>query len=298
MRKRTFRDKNLKTRVSRAMTNLPQIITGFIAGVLLIETSSVARSEETLEEILRSVPADYHSSTKKVTEKLSRFRESTDKTKTQLFKKLDQIELSSRRIGGATAAKIINQVQSAKKWVDRGAEIEECDALLIPLFEYAERIAAARDEIGPCLKKLVDELNQDKQTKLVLKIEDVYSKLGGFANAEVVIKEKSIYKGFRTSLDGGDVITLRVEFGSIVDDRIEGKIERDWMYKGHPVHALRGALHGLKIFVETGETLSFGNNLDGNWKYEGYAFGKSIVGCYYGTTRKQKAGCGYFHVKK
>lgn len=254
-------------------------------------------AQDSLELLLATVPAQFDKKSESVERKLSVFREKAEKHKTLLFKQLDVVSNNALNAGGAVAATMIAQVQIAKRWVEDGGELEDCGNVLQWLFIYAECVARDREGITPAIQLLMRDLNRDGHHDLTLKLEEAFANLGGIAGARTVIKDNTVFKGFRTSLNGADLIPLRFEFNKVLDDKFVGKVERDWMYTGHPVHALGGKVHGLKMMAQTGDTLAFGNNLDGRWNYEAYVIGKSIVGCYYGATRKGKAGCGYFHVK-
>lgn len=61
---------------------------------------------------------------------------------------------------------------------------------------------------------------------------------------------------------------------------------------------MTGKIDGMKILVETGPTAAYGHKLDHNWKYEGYVIGDTILGRYYGKTRRGKPVDGLFHMKQ
>lgn len=104
---------------------------------------------------------------------------------------------------------------------------------------------------------------------------------------------------YRTTTDGKKTISLSVNFAarSDGDEQFVGRLERDFMYRGHPVHNLTGQFIGGNVTIQTGSVLAFGSKSDHAWTYHGCLIGRSIIGRYAGRDKKGKLKGGIFHLR-
>lgn len=250
------------------------------------------------ERRLREVPDIYASPRDVVLKKL---RDYYTWSGTQWLTAESQLQLQLAAVSQATgpASHKTLAVEATLKWL-RGAGGPPMDVDAINwMADFAGRIAGGRERVwqsmGPLIRRLNKAARQDDINELLNAFRQLDTVSQSDAAETVLIGRE--FSGYRVTPDGKHLISIRMRFGKGTDDQFTGRVERDFMYSGHPVHHLAGSFQGVYVRAQTGPVKAFGNKSDHAWTYAGCLIGRTLIGRYSGRNDKGKLKGGVFVVR-
>ena len=81
-----------------------------------------------------------------------------------------------------------------------------------------------------------------------------------------------------------------------IDGQFQGRIEKGYIYAGHPVFEVSGNVSGINFEARTGRKVELANRNDDLLAYKGQVVGRTIRGYFRGVTEKQKRTSGEFRL--
>ena len=270
---------------------IPMVLLGCLA------TSSPAWSQS-LEVVASLIPDDYKNRRERLQTRLEVYRDAELSAKGVVYEMADTLKRQTlARKGEVLGGETISQLNSFQDWLRSGGEIPAGDELAPLLVDYAQRIARARSVLQREVMTMTRSLEKAEQSELAEQLARSFERLGGVLDARSIVAEAD-FKGYRRH-DGSDTtLKLRVRFETVADNVFIARLERDWMYRGHPIHRLEGQMSGAIFEAMTGKSLAIGNGMDGSLHYRGYVMGNTILGTFQGHTRRGKPTQGTFRLDK
>lgn len=253
-------------------------------------------SPETLEECLQKIPDEYAAPRDRVIKTLERYRLTSAKLKASAVTDLDQRLGVAVRQAGPNSHQAL-AVKATFNWMQFREAPPKHAAALPWIVSYCERLMRAQTSAWRQLTTLNKLLVKDGHLEEALMLEAAFRRLETPRLLSENLISGRTFKGYRTTTDGKKLISILVRLNKGADSPFAGSIERDFMYRGHPVHNIQGQFDGRQVIMQTGSVKSFGNKGDHAWTYTGYLVGRSIVGRFTGHDKKGKRIGGLFHIR-
>lgn len=251
-----------------------------------------------LDDAVRNLPAEFERPAERVTSALYKYVEEERRLFSQfhrqLNKEIDKIQ-KNKKLDAAHATEYLNQLEQALVWLEKGEKLPAGDLTLSMIVDFASQVSSNRAKLINQVNRLAKKLNRADYSRSAAQILELAGKVGGRFNAQNIVSAGTLCRGYR--IHGGNPKNLQFRFGNVTGTRFSGKVERDWNYRGHPVHELNGKLDGISFQATTGRSLAYGSSIDNMWNYEGIVVGNYIIGRYFGTTRKGKQHADLFRVE-
>ncbi|MEZ6127690.1 MAG: hypothetical protein R3C59_03350 [Planctomycetaceae bacterium] len=165
------------------------------------------------------------------------------------------------------------------------------------IVSYADGIFAEQQKVLKSYSALVRKMTRDGRTTEVGILNAAVRRLEAIPKKDDQVLVGRVFKGYRTTTDGKALIPLLIRIETGTDESFYGKLEKDHMYSGHPVHEATGCCQGTSVNIQTGKLLEFGNNGDHAWTYGGMLFNRTIIGRYAGRDTKGRPKGGVFVVR-
>lgn len=252
-----------------------------------------------LESAIADVPSRFESTRSHVSKLLVKYRVPEAAIQHSLELELDSQRRSAENTyGEVVSARLVGQIASLQDWLKNRGNIPECDELFPLILRYAKEISDARNGLRVQTAKLIVQLERAGEKTTAQKIREAYEDLGGVLDTDATVSNGAVFVGYRKNVQAADPVTLRVTFQRVAGGQFLGKIEKDWMYRGHPTHQFSGRMDGAVLSAQTGQTLAFGNKTDSMWHYDAFVIGRTIVGEFKGLGKKGQLGGGYFRLDK
>ena len=269
----------------------------FVGVCLVFGTHSIRA--QSLELVLRQVPSGFQANEQRVTKILSKYREQESAIRADLRTQLANLKRSVLQSAGEVIGnRKLTQISALENWLKEGGDIPKCDELFPLVVTYAKEISAARSGLGVQTSKLVKQLDRAGYIALTQKIRTAYEDLGGVLDGDRALSNGAVFVGFRKHVNAADPMPVKMTFQKVAMGQVVGRVEKSWMYRGHPIHEMTGRLDGAVLSIQTGKTLALGNKSDGLWRYDAYVIGRTIIGEFKGYGKKRKLSGGYFRLDK
>ena len=253
---------------------------------------------QSLEVVASLIPDDYKNRRERLQSRLVTYRKSELTAKTKTYEVSEHLKQQMLlRKGEVLGGETIAQLNSLQEWLRSGGEIPPGDELAPLLVDHAQRIAKARGILQREIVTMTRSLEKAELSELAEQLARSFERLGGVLDARSIVADAD-FKGFRRH-DGSDKATkLRVRIETVADNVFIARVQRDWMYRGHPIHRLEGRIDGAIFEAMTGKSLAIGNAMDGSLRYRGYVMGNTILGTFEGRTNRGKPTKGTFRLDK
>lgn len=251
---------------------------------------------ETLEECLEKIPDEYAAPRDRVIKTLERYRQTSAKLKASAVNDLDQRLRVAQQQAGPTSHQAL-AVQATFNWMQFQQAPPKHAAALPWIVSYCERLMRAQTTAWRQLTTLNKLLVKEGHLEEALMLEAAFRRLETPRLLSQNLVSGRTFKGYRTTTNGKKLISILIRLNRGPESPFAGSIERDFMYRGHPVYNIKGQFDGLQVVMQTGSVKSFGNKGDHAWTYTGYLVGRSIVGRFTGHDKKGKRIGGLFHIR-
>lgn len=275
------------------------VVRSFLVGLLVLTGSGSVTADdppETLEECLERIPDAYTVPRDRVTKTLERYRLKAEKVKATAVADLQRRLQVAVQQAGPTSHQAL-AIKATYDWMMFRQAPPNHAAALPWIVTYCESIMRAQLSAWKQLTILNKLLVKDGHIEEATMLEAAFRRLETPRLISQNLISGRTFKGYRTTTDGKKLISILVQLNQGPESPVAGSIERDFMYRNHPVYNIQGQIDGLQVILQTGSVKSFGNKGEHAWTYTGYVIGQSIVGRFAGRDKKGKRKGGLFHIR-
>jgi len=251
-----------------------------------------------LEDLLVKIPDEFSPQRDNVEKRLKRYRDFSGANKIAAQKELTVRLNNAAQTTGPESHETL-AVQATLDWLNNGGSPPSNADDIMWIVGYAESVAKQQAFVWRHLAILMTKLAKAGHQDEAAMLHTAFLRLEAHHKDSENLLRGRLFKGYRTSTNGKHTISLSVKFSELSDsdEQFVGRLERDFMYKGHPVHNLTGQFVGGNVMIQTGSVLAFGSKSDHAWTYSGCLIGRSLIGRYAGRDKKGKPMGGAFHLR-
>ena len=248
-----------------------------------------------MELVLEKIPESRQRSN--VERALKQFQSKEMLADASLLKLLSKKEkIASSNPNRAVSGNDLAMIRSIKQWIKEGGILPPCDELIDDVARYASEVAKARAQMVGPTKALATSLQRQGLHAQAGALKESLSELGKILQTSETLKEGARWVGYRQHAGSKGQVRIRITIDSMVDGQFEGRIEKGYIYAGHPVFEVSGKISGINFEARTGRKVELANRNDDLLTYTGQVVGRTIRGYFRGVTEKQERTSGEFRL--